>query len=297
MAKTFLETAKDKTLIFDGAMGTMLMAAGLPSVEIPILLNVEKPTLVMDIHKHYFEAGADVVITNTFGGNPIKLATDGLSGQIEILNQKAVRIAQNACPEGKFVAGDMGPSGKMLKPLGDVAVGEMTEAYSLQARELVTSGVDLLIIETMFSLEEAVAAVHGAREAGDILLIASMTFNRTNNGYFTMMGESVVACAAALTKAGADIIGANCTLGSLEMIDLTKELRASTDMPILIQPNAGQPVTRKGVTYYEQSPSDFASDARKIKKAGADMIGGCCGTRPEFIQAVAAVMSGNRFAD
>jgi 5-methyltetrahydrofolate--homocysteine methyltransferase len=297
MEKQFLEMAKQKTLIFDGAMGTMLMAAGLSSVKVPILLNVEQPALVMDIHKHYFDAGADVVITNTFGGNPIKLATDGLEGQMETLNQEAVKIARNACPEGKFVAGDMGPCGKMLKPLGDVALEEMVETYYLQAGELIKSGVDILIIETMFSLEEAVAAVHGTKKAGDILLIASITFNRTKNGYFTMMGENVAACAAALTEAGVDIIGANCTLGSSEMIDLTKELRALTDMPILIQPNAGQPVTRKGVTYYEQTPSDFALDAKKIKEAGADMIGGCCGTSPEFIQTVVAAMSGNQVAD
>jgi 5-methyltetrahydrofolate--homocysteine methyltransferase len=144
----------------------------------------------------------------------------------------------------------------------------------------------LIIIETMYSLDEALAAVQGARKAGDILLLASMTYTRTKNGFFTVMGETVSQCAAALEEAGADMMGANCTLNSADTIDLTKELRAATDKPLLIQPNAGKPVTRKGITYYEQTPAEFAADAKKIHAAGADMIGGCCGTTPEFIKAV-----------
>jgi 5-methyltetrahydrofolate--homocysteine methyltransferase len=293
MKTDFLEKVKEQTIIFDGAMGTMLMAAGISDFKTPILLNLDKPSLVMDIHKHYFDAGSDVVVTNTFGGNPLKLATEGLEEQMETLNREAVNIAKKVCPEGKFVAGDIGPSGKILKPLGDVSLEEVQKCFFLQARALIESGVDLLIMETMYSLEEAMAAVDGARKGGDSLLIASMTFTQTKNGFFTMMVENIGQCASALVNAGADMIGANCTLGSSEMIDLTKELRASTDRPILIQPNAGNPVIRKGVTFYEQTPSEFAKDAAKIIEAGADMIGGCCGTNPEFIQTLAAVISGN----
>jgi 5-methyltetrahydrofolate--homocysteine methyltransferase len=173
-------------------------------------------------------------------------------------------------------------------PLGDIPPEDMAHNFFQQAEVLIEGGVDLITIETMYSLEEALTAVSGVRRAGDVLLLASMTFTRTKNGFFTMMGESVSQCTDALENAGADLLGANCTLNSSDIIDLTAELKASTRLPLLIQPNAGKPVTRQGVTRYEQSPSEFAADAVKIKAAGADMIGGCCGTSPEFIRAVKA---------
>lgn len=284
MQNDFLNKLKQKTLIFDGAMGTMLMEAGQASAKSPMLLNAEQPELVIDIHKRYYAAGADVVIANTFGGNPLKLTAEGLEQQMEALNRQGALLACQARPAGKFVAGDIGPCGKMVAPLGDVTPEEMENSFFLQARVLIDGGVDLIAIETMYSLEEALLAVNGVRRAGDILLLASMTFTQTKNGFFTMMGESVNQCTASLEKAGADMVGANCTLNSSQIIGLTEELRASTRRPILIQPNAGKPVTRKGVTYYEQSPSEFAADGAKIKAAGADMIGGCCGTTPGFIQ-------------
>ena len=290
MQSEFLLRLKEKTIIFDGAIGTMLMETGQASGKSPILLNMEQPELVADIHRQYYEAGSNVVITNTFGGNPLKLATEGLEQQLEPLNRAGVDLTRKACPDDRFVAGDIGPSGKMLKPLGDVALEEMQENFFLQAKVLIDAGVDLITIETMFSLEEALAAVNGVRKAGATLLLASITFTQTKNGFFTIMGENIAQCTSALENAGADMIGANCTLNSRNIIDLTTELRKSTDKPILIQPNAGQPVIRKGVTYYEQSPSEFAADARKIKAAGADMIGGCCGTTPEFIREVAAAL-------
>ena len=291
MPNLMLEIIKERPLLFDGAMGTMLMKAGQGSLKTPILLNLDEPELVADIHRQYYHAGADAVITNTFGGSPLKLVADGLEGQMAELNREAVRLTRQACPEGKFVAGDIGPSGKMLQPLGDVAPEEMQENYFSQARVLMESGVDLIIIETMYSLEEALTAVQGVRKAGDILLLASMTYSKTKNGFYTVMGEDVSQCVSALEGAGADMMGANCTLNSTDTIDLTKVLRAATDKPLLIQPNAGKPETSKGMTYYEQTPAEFAADAKKIHEAGADMIGGCCGTTPEFIQAVAEALS------
>ena len=291
MRNLTLEIIKQRPLLFDGAMGTMLMKAGQGSLKTPILLNLDEPDLVTDIHRQYYAAGADVVITNTFGGSPLKLVADGLEQQMVKLNREAVKLTRQACPDGKFVAGDIGPSGKMLKPLGDVAPEEMLDSFFAQAGVLIESGVDLIIIETMYSLDEALAAVQGARKAGDILLLASMTYTRTPNGFFTVMGENVEQCVAALEEAGADMMGANCTLNSADTIDLTKELRAATDRPLLVQPNAGKPVTSKGITYYEQTPAEFAADAQKIHAAGADMIGGCCGTTPDFIKAVKAELA------
>ena len=291
MPNRILEILKERPLLFDGAMGTMLMKAGQDPLKTPILLNLDEPDLVADIHKQYYAAGADAVITNTFGGSPLKLAADGLEGKLVELNREAVRLTRRACPDGKFVAGDIGPSGKMLKPLGDVAPEEMQESFFAQAGVLIEAGVDLITIETMYSLDEALAAVQGVRKAGDILLLVSMTYSKTKNGFFTVMGENISQCVSVLEEAGADMMGANCTLNSTDTIDLTKELRASTGRPILIQPNAGKPVTRKGLTYYEQTPAEFAKDAQKIQEAGADMIGGCCGTTPEFIKAVKSELS------
>ena len=291
MPNTLLEKAQEHTIIFDGAMGTLIMSAGIKSIKSPILLNVEKPDLMVDFHKQYYAAGADVALTNTFSGNPLKLEAEGIEVQMEVLNRQAATLAKAACPEGKFVAGDIGPSGKTLPPVGDSSPEEMQDAFYRQAKVLIESGVDLMLIETMYSLDEAVAAVHAVRRESDILLAASMTFNLTEMGYYTIMGETVDQCASTLSEAGADIIGANCTLGSPDMIELTKELRAATDKPILIQPNAGKPVTDEDVTYYQQTPSEFAQDLKQIKEAGANMVGGCCGTNPEFIQTMAEAMS------
>lgn len=287
MPNSIIEAIKERPLLFDGAMGTMLMKAGQGSLKTPILLNLDEPQLVEDIHRQYYDSGADAVITNTFGGSPLKLSADGLQDQMDELNREAVRLTRQACPEGKFVAGDIGPSGKMMQPLGEVAPQDMQENFFSQAEALIDAGVDLIIIETMYSLEEALAAVQGVRKAGDILLLASMTYTKNKNGFFTVMGEDISRCVSELEQAGADMMGANCTLNSTDTIDLTKELRVATDRPLLIQPNAGKPVTTKGVTYYEQTPAEFAADAAEIRAAGADMIGGCCGTTPEFIEAVA----------
>ena len=281
-----LELAKKKTVIFDGAMGTMVMAAGLKAGESPELWNIEKPSLVAEIHRQYCEAGSDAVHTNTFGGNAVKLADRGLAEKTEKINVEAARLAREACPAGKFVAGDIGPTGKLLKPLGDLAIEEAEEAFFRQAQALVKGGVDLVSIETMFSLQEALAALRAAKKLGAVTVIAALTFNRTKKGFFTMMGEGVRQAVSAFEEAGADVIASNCSLGSSDMIDLTKELRAATRRPVLVQPNAGKPETQMGVTSYRQTPAEFAQDGKEIRNSGADMIGGCCGTNPEFIRSL-----------
>jgi len=287
---SILDLVKKKTVVFDGAMGTMLMAAGLKAGECPELWNIEKPSLVTDIHRKYYEAGSDVVHTNTFGGNTVKLADRGLADKMEKINVEAAKLAREACPAGKFVAGDVGPTGKLIIPLGDLVLEEAEEAFFRQAQALIKGGVNLISIETMFSLEEALAALRAAKRLGEAPVIAALTFNRTKKGFFTMMGEGVNQAVSAFEKAGADVIATNCSLGTRDMIDLTKELRAATRKPILVQPNAGKPVTQKGVTSYQQTPAEFAKDGMEIKNSGADMIGGCCGTNPEFIRALAEAL-------
>lgn len=282
---------KDGPVLFDGAMGTTLMAAGLPPGDTPELWNEEAPATVADIYRAYYGAGAHVVHTNTFGANPLKLEDRGIGARMTALNRAAARAAREACPAGKFVAGDMGPTGKMLAPLGDVTAEEMEAGFLQQADALLAGGVDLLSIETMFSLDEALAALRAAKRAGAPLVAASITYNRTKNGFFTMMGESLEQCVKALEEAGADVVATNCTQGSEEMVALTEALRRRTDRPLLVQPNAGKPESRKGVTIYRQSPEEFARDAKAIRAAGADMIGGCCGTTPEFIRAMARALA------
>jgi 5-methyltetrahydrofolate--homocysteine methyltransferase len=284
--KTILDLMKDMIVIFDGAMGTMLMAAGLNSGDIPELWNIEKPDIVMNIHQQYYNAGAHVVHTNTFGGTALKLQLKGHSDKMEAINTAAVKLARTVCPKDAFVAGDLGPSGKMLKPLGDTEFETLEETFYLQAAALLKGGADLISIETMFSLDEAVAALRGAKRAGDCPVIAATTYNKTPNGFFTIMGESVEQCVAAFEKEGADVIASNCTLGSRDMIDLTKVMRDLTSKPILLQPNAGKPVQQAGGVIYKQTAAEFADDIRQIIRAGANMVGGCCGTNADFIKAM-----------
>jgi 5-methyltetrahydrofolate--homocysteine methyltransferase len=286
MKQGILELAKTRVVVFDGAMGTMLMASGLAAGEVPERLNLDRPAEVMAIHRRYYEAGADAVHTNTFGGNPIKLADRGCADQAARLNLEGARIAREVCPEGAFVAGDIGPTGKMMAPLGEVTREQMEEAFRAQAEALLEGGVDFISVETMFSLDEALAAVAGAKKAGAGLVVAATTYQRTKRGFFTVMGESPARCASAFEEAGVDVIATNCTLGSGDMIELTRELRAATGKPLLVQPNAGKPVTRAGVTRYEQSEDSFARDALAIVQAGASMVGGCCGTDDRFIRAL-----------
>lgn len=287
MRHRLLEILKSKTVIFDGGMGSMLIARGLGPGESPETWNLEKPEAVAEVQRLYYEAGADVVHTNSFGASPVKLADRGLGDQAEQINRRAAEITKSVCPAGKLVAGDMGPTGKFLKPLGDLDPQDAEDSYRRQAEALLTGGADLISIETMFSLEETLAAVRAVKSLGNVLVIASLTYNRTKNGFFTMMGDGVVKAVKALEDAGADAIGSNCSLGSAEMIELTAAIRAATHQPVLIQPNAGKPLAVDDAVVYQQTPAEFAADGLRIKAAGADMIGGCCGTTPDFIKELA----------
>jgi methionine synthase I (cobalamin-dependent) len=285
MGRTILELAAQRVVVFDGAMGTMLLASGLPTGGTPELWNLEQPGIVEDIHRQYFDAGADVVHTNTFGGTALKLADKGHADIAEQVNLAAVQIAKKACPEGCFVAGDIGPTGRMLPPVGTASVEELEETFFQQAHALLQGGADLISIETMFSLEESLAAVRSAKKAGDCPVVAAVTYNKTPNGFFTMMGESVAQSAEAFEHAGADVFASNCTLGSSDMLELVEDMKAATALPVLIQPNAGKPVADDGgPTRYEQTAQEFARDIKRIVDAGADMVGGCCGTNAEFIK-------------
>ena len=282
----FLKLVNDRIVFFDGAMGTMLLAAGLPGGGVPELWNLEKPDVVLDVYQQYYNAGADVVHTNTFGASTLKLGVKGHAEQMESINLAAVQLARRVCPENAFVAGDMGPTGEMLKPMGTATFEILEEAFFLQATALIKGGADIISIETMFSLDEATAALKAAKRAGNIPVVAGITYNKTPNGFYTMMGETIEQCATTLGENGADAVACNCTLGSSDFLELVRELRKATPKPILIQPNAGKPIPKDNITIYEQTPSEFAADIKRIIDEGADMVGGCCGTNAAFVEEI-----------
>lgn len=285
-----LAAVKDRVVFLDGAMGSELIRHGFHSETCPEEWNISHPDVVAQIHREYLAAGADIVQTNTFGGTAAKLEHFGFQDRVAELNRVAARIAvgvRDAEAPDRLVAGDIGPTGKFLKPMGELEPAELRALFAEQAAALVDGGVDLLSIETMFDLAEACLAVEAAREAGgERPVMASLTYGVTPRGYRTMMGVDPRRGVAALLQAGADVVGCNCSVTADQMVELVAELRAATGAPLLAEPNAGQPRLEDGVTVYEETPRHFASEGAAIVAQGANIIGGCCGTTPEHIAAL-----------
>jgi 5-methyltetrahydrofolate--homocysteine methyltransferase len=278
-----------RIIVFDGAMGTELAARG---VEPGLIANVTNPTTVLAVHRAYREAGADVLITNTFGVSA-EMATAGAktTKDLENICQKACQFAREAAADDGYVAGDIGPTGKLLEPYGTFSDATLFDAFRQTARLLAAGGVDFFIVETMSDSEEMRLAVHACREAArmaarDIPIAASMAFDPCRQGGFrTNMGVSPSEAAEAMIAAGADIIGANC--GSVtpeQMAEIVREFQRATDKPILAQPNAGVPELQAGQTIFRLAPKEFADGMKLVLKAGARLVGGCCGTTPEHIR-------------
>ncbi|NTV80557.1 MAG: homocysteine S-methyltransferase family protein, partial [Candidatus Aminicenantes bacterium] len=242
MTTPLLDLVKTRTVLFDGALGTELMARGLPIGMAPEIWNTERPELVREVHAAYFAAGADIVTTNSFGGSPLRLAAHGLEGQAYELNHAAARLAREAAPAGRYVAGSIGPTGKFLKPQGPCTEQDLEAAFADQVRGLAAGGVDVLIVETQYDLREALAAVRGARSVSTLPIFVTMTFNARPRGFFTLMGDTVARSAAELEGAGAAAFGANCTLASDQMAACIRACREATRLPLIAQANAGQPV-------------------------------------------------------
>jgi 5-methyltetrahydrofolate--homocysteine methyltransferase len=291
MDKTIFDLIKERIVLLDGGMGTELIKYGLPKGTCPEMWNVEKLEVVKKIHQSYFDAGSDAVLTNSFGGNRIKLSFHGLEAKCYELNFKAASIANEVKPEGRFVAGSMGPTGKFLKPLGEFSEEEFESAYAEQARGLTDGRVDFLLIETQYDLQEALCALRGARTSSHLPIFVTMTFNRSPRGFFTMMGNSVSQCLKELEAYKVPATGANCTLDSSEMAELTKIMRQSTPLPLIVQPNAGKPVlSASGEVTYSQGVEDYVRFIPEIIKNGANLIGGCCGTNPDYIRRMAEII-------
>ena len=280
----YLERVSRGLVLYDGAMGTMLFAAGLLDGESPEPWNWEKPELVGDIYRSYYEAGADVVQTNTFGGTPIKLSERDLQEKTYDANYLAAKAVRAVCPEGRFVAGDIGPIGKFLKPMGEYTIEEFTQNFEAQVQGLLDGGVDLFSLETMYSLDEALCAVRAAKKLSALPVSVCMTFDKNPRGFFTLMGETVERCMKALKEAGADIIGSNCSHGSPVFLELARLIRDTTDLPVIVQPNRGRPTLEGGAVIYKQTSAEFVADMQTIAGYGVNVVGGCCGTTPEFIR-------------
>lgn len=275
-----------RLVVADGAMGTMLVAAGLGSGECPELWNVTRPDAVRDVMRCYREAGAELLETNSFGGSPAKLACYGLGDQCEELNRAAARIGREAAGDEALVLGSMGPTGHLLEPLGPLSASEAFEGFRVQAEALAAGGADALCVETMIDLGEAQAAVRAAVATG-LPVVATMTFESTRRGFFTVMGVSVEQAARALEEVGAKAIGANCGTGSAPMLLLAAELGKQSKLPLVFQPNAGLPQICGSEVRYPEAPETMASLVAQFAAAGAAIIGGCCGSTPGHIRAIA----------
>ena len=289
-----IERIKQGVFLLDGAMGTQLIARGVGVCTCNDYLNISSPGLVSDVHRAYLQAGSDAVITNTFGANKYTLARHGLVKEVVRINEVGAQIARQAATEQKYVLGDIGPSGDFLEPLGTLKADELRDAFARQAEALLAGGVDGLLIETMTALDEVTIAVEAAKSVGGGLpVLASMSFDKASDSFKTMMGVGVQAAAAKLVSLGVDAIGFNCGTASLdEYVELAENLvsavRDSSDEVIVFaEPNAGRPQLVEDKAVYKVSPDEFAAAAEKIHSTGVSMIGGCCGTSPAHIEAVA----------
>jgi 5-methyltetrahydrofolate--homocysteine methyltransferase len=277
------QLVRRRLVLYDGGMGTMLFAAGLLDGESPEPWNWEKPEVVNAVYRAYYEAGSDVVQTNTFGGTPIKLSERDLQDRTYDANYLAAKALKAICPEGTYAAGDVGPIGKFLKPMGEYSVEEFDASFEAQMHGLRDGGVDFISIETMYSLQEALCALRAAKKVTDLPVVVGMTFDKNPRGFFTLMGETVPQCLQALKDNGADIVGSNCTHGTPVFLELARLIRDTTDLPVIVQPNRGRPFLEKGEMGYKQTVDEFVEDIVRIASIGVNIIGGCCGTTPEFI--------------
>ncbi len=283
----------NKVLISDGAWGTILQTKGLKPGECPELWCVTHRAEVLDIPRSYIAAGAELVKTNSFGGSRFKLDFFGLAERVAEINTAAAAISRDAAGADRRVIASIGPTGKMLL-MGDVTEPELLDAFGAQAVALEKGGADAALIESMSALDETCLAIKAVRQNTNLEVISTLTFERTVQGdYRTMMGISPAEMAESCLAAGADIIGANCGHGFLQMIDVVKEIRAAAPLaPILVHANAGLPVNRNGVDVFPDTPEMMAGFVPALIAAGANIIGGCCGTTPAHIAAIVRAANG-----
>lgn len=283
--KQFREMIESRVIVLDGATGTNLQKAGMPTGVCPEQWILEHPQTLIDLQKAYVEAGTDIVYAPTFTASRIKLEEYGLGDRLEEMNRALVALSREAVAgSGALVAGDLTMTGKQLAPIGDLPFETLVEVYKEQARVLADAGVDLFVIETMMSLQETRAALIAIREVCDLPVMASLTYESDGR---TLYGTDAKTAMVVLQSLGADAVGLNCSTGPMEMVAAVEQMREVAYIPILAKPNAGLPQLEDGVTVYRMSPEEFATAGAALVKAGASIVGGCCGTTPAHIGALA----------
>ena len=296
MSGNLKETIGGELLALDGGFGTELMAAGLRPGACGELWNVDDPKRIVEIHRAYVDAGADAILTNSFGASAVALARHGLAERAAELNRAAAERAREAAGDRAWVLGDLGPSGDFLEPLGDLSADAARSAFAEQAAALRAGGADGFIVETMADPNELAAAVAGAREAGGPVL-ASYAFDAGAGTFRTMMGTDVAEAVRAAIEAGADAVGANCgtSLGLEDYERLVRELVAAAgSTPVLLEANAGAPRLAEGREVFPVGPEEMGAAAERFLDAGVRVLGGCCGTRPEHVRAIAEAVHRHR---
>jgi 5-methyltetrahydrofolate--homocysteine methyltransferase len=288
---------QEGVFLLDGAMGTQLIARGVEPGTCNERLNVEARDIVLDIHRAYFDAGSDAVLTNTFGGNRYALARHGGADQVVEFNRAGAQIAKKVAGDRGYVLGDIGPTGDFLEPLGTLRADQAGAAYIEQIHALLEGGVDGLIIETMTALEELEIAIEATKQAGAGLpVLASMSFDKGDAGFRTMMGVDVAAAVSRMAALGVDAVGFNCGTATLdEYVELSQAYVAAAKaaagkVRLFAEPNAGKPELEDGQAVYKVTPGEFAAACRRIFDTGIHILGGCCGTSPAHIHAAAQML-------
>jgi len=290
MKAPFLEAISERVLVLDGAMGTMLQERGLKPGQSPEELNLTLPEVVASVHRAYREAGADIIVTNTFGGNREKLSHYGLEGRLREINRAGVAIARKAAGESAYVAASIGPTGKFVEPVGDLSFDAMAAIFREQAEALIDAGADLITLETFLDIKEIRAAVIAIRELSPTIpIIAMLTFDDMGR---SVLGTPPEAAAITLEAVGADIIGSNCGLGVDGIYEILQAMRRVTGRPLISQANAGLPVLKDGKTTFPGTPDEMTAYHDRLLELGVRIIGGCCGTTPEHIRAIRNALTG-----
>lgn len=288
MHPTIAQILAARVAVTDGAWGTQLQSRGLPVGACPDGWSLEQPAKVEEVARAYVEAGSDIILTNTFGANRFMLRRHNMADRVAEINRAGVEISRRAAGTQAKVFASMGPTGVMLM-MGEVSEAELQEAFRVQALAMAEAGADGIVVETMSDPAEAALAVAAAKETG-LPVVACMTFDSGPKRDRTMMGTTPEQAAEKLSAAGADVIGSNCGQGIAGFVEICRRLKAATDRPVWIKANAGLPQMLGGATVYTQTPAEFAAFVPELIAAGASFVGGCCGTSPDFIRAVAGVV-------
>ena len=290
----FIDILEEKKILLgDGAWGTELAKKGYDTAgKCPELLNVEHPDIIRNIAASYVDAGSDITLTNTFGGNAYKMAKYGLDDRLDELNAAGVRLSKEAAGDRALVFGSIGPTGEFLAPLGLATSDDMTAAFARQIEAFSREGADAVLIETMTDLGEIICALRAAKDNSDLPVVCSMTFDKGVKDFATMMGVKPNDAVHTLEDAGADAVGSNCGWGIETIIEVARIMRSETRLPLWFKPNAGIPELVDGKTVYSETPEKTASHIAELIEAGADIIGGCCGTTPKHIRRMREVIDG-----